>query len=216
MSDSAYLVHYGILGQRKGIRRYQNSDGTLTEAGKERYRKQLSGALQSRSKRKIDKVRKSGEYKKAVNSLTDEYKSLSKKGRDASKRYGDELNKAYRDREFIDRLIDKERKEGLWDSTTDDRTIKKFIEEEYDPDELFDNYRKMYPDRASKGAQAYEDKMRVYNRQKEITRKAASEMLGEYAEVPVKLTASHKETADSVLGMYLSYDLEKAYGYYGR
>ena len=30
--------HYGILGVKWGIRRYQNSDGTLTSAGKKRYR----------------------------------------------------------------------------------------------------------------------------------------------------------------------------------
>lgn len=32
----SYLIHYGILGQKWGIRRYQNPDGTLTNAGKER------------------------------------------------------------------------------------------------------------------------------------------------------------------------------------
>lgn len=31
------LEHTGIKGQRWGIRRYQNEDGTLTEAGKARY-----------------------------------------------------------------------------------------------------------------------------------------------------------------------------------
>ena len=31
------LVHHGIKGQRWGIRRYQNSDGSLTAAGKNRY-----------------------------------------------------------------------------------------------------------------------------------------------------------------------------------
>lgn len=30
------LYHHGILGQKWGIRRYQNEDGTLTEAGKKR------------------------------------------------------------------------------------------------------------------------------------------------------------------------------------
>lgn len=30
------LEHYGILGMKWGIRRYQNVDGTLTEAGKKR------------------------------------------------------------------------------------------------------------------------------------------------------------------------------------
>lgn len=31
------LYHYGKLGQKWGIRRYQNKDGTLTAAGKKRY-----------------------------------------------------------------------------------------------------------------------------------------------------------------------------------
>lgn len=35
--QSQYLAHHGIKGQKWGIRRYQNEDGTLTEAGKKRY-----------------------------------------------------------------------------------------------------------------------------------------------------------------------------------
>ncbi len=31
------LQHYGILGQKWGVRRYQNEDGSLTPAGKKRY-----------------------------------------------------------------------------------------------------------------------------------------------------------------------------------
>lgn len=42
MSDYIYttngeLYHHGIKGQRWGVRRYQNKDGTLTAAGRKRY-----------------------------------------------------------------------------------------------------------------------------------------------------------------------------------
>ena len=37
MSYESYLAHHGILGMKWGVRRYRNRDGTLTNAGKERY-----------------------------------------------------------------------------------------------------------------------------------------------------------------------------------
>lgn len=36
--NSEYLIHHGIKGQKWGVRRYQNTDGSLTDAGKRRAR----------------------------------------------------------------------------------------------------------------------------------------------------------------------------------
>lgn len=46
-----YLEHHGIKGQRWGVRRYQNEDGSLTNAGRKRYSGYDPTATVKKSKR---------------------------------------------------------------------------------------------------------------------------------------------------------------------
>ena len=63
--DIVALSHYGIKGQRWGYRRYQNEDGSYTEAGKKRYAINSEGKPGTKKGEK--KLRK--DYRKRLSDL---------------------------------------------------------------------------------------------------------------------------------------------------
>lgn len=54
MSDYI-LVHHGIKGMHWGVRRFQNPDGSLTEAGRRKYGKRITSKLNKEMKKEADR-----------------------------------------------------------------------------------------------------------------------------------------------------------------
>lgn len=113
MEDNV-LKHHGIKGQRWGVRRYQNKDGTLTNAGKKRYsqlvndvRGNLSGfineaekkyhgskehdAIRTKQKEEMDRVESNPRYQTDISRRFDE----------AGKRHTDALEKMRNGKTFL-------------------------------------------------------------------------------------------------------------------
>ena len=123
-----YLAHHGVKGQKWGVRRYQNKDGSLTDAGKRKKAKELDkeikNAQASRARAKGDMVNygvdvqtnlnKSMKYAQKYNSLSEKLqnsrkgqKLMSKGEKFAAKAAKDQalMKKSYDDFEALDKKV---------------------------------------------------------------------------------------------------------------
>lgn len=98
---SDVIMHHGIKGQKWGVRRYQNENGSLTAAGKSRYKSFSTGRYERKAakyQQKAAEARKSSNQDRKDKASVYEHKSKeysqrAKRSQEFDDKYSSELNK---------------------------------------------------------------------------------------------------------------------------
>ena len=77
-ADKATLEHWGIKGQKWGIRRSQNKDGSLTAAGRKRYNDSAEGGKSTSASNKSKSSSSSGKSSGKSSSSSEESDGVTK------------------------------------------------------------------------------------------------------------------------------------------
>ena len=117
------LYHHGIKGQRWGVRRFQNADGTLTNAGKKRYDKLMSKfhkqySRDYSSKIELKSYNKTADYMNAVGikKFNEKYWKGQKEGTEEYRKFVEKYEKYFQDHlnKNLDRTIESYKKNNRY------------------------------------------------------------------------------------------------------
>ena len=129
------LYHHGILGQKWGVRRYQNEDGTLTEAGKKHY------GINEFTKEVNDQI-KSNDVQSKIRDLKAQSDSFNDQANKLGEKYDEYYKSLLNNKSFDDEVRKALAKDGIGELdkwNTVDSLIDKYM-----PDALNNEYKSLY------------------------------------------------------------------------
>ncbi len=182
MTQEEYLAHHGILGQRWGVRRYQNADGTLTNAGKKRYAKSIAKATSLDEASKIARNNVSPSATKALRSKHEAWSTAQSKV--------DEMEQS---QEFkkLEKAARSEARESVKKQIKDDFDLADYnfnelVNDEYWEGGFRDSLELAYRKKNPKYDAALKEVDRTWKEYDEASEKFVDDLVGKYGKMKMK------------------------------
>lgn len=179
--ESNYLTHYGIKGQKWGIRRYQNPDGSLTSAGRKRYSD--SGGIRGAVSKVKNAVTRRGSSSKAAAKKKQEEKE--EKEKETLEQKKDRVLKSRSAKELYENadLFTTQELQSAYNRLSLERNISSLVPKDVNKGKQFvDNAiktAKTLNDAIDTGGKLYNNVAKVYNSLTDEGRKKPLPMIGD-------------------------------------
>ena len=183
--ESNRLIHYGIKGQKWGIRRFQNSDGSLTSAGRKRYSD--SGGIRgvvSKVKNSVEKRKASSKASTAKKKATKEEEKETKEKESLEKKK-ERILKSRSAKELYENadLFTSQELQSAYNRLTLEKNISSLVPKEVDKGKQFVDSAlktaKTINDAIDTGSKLYNNVAKVYNSLTEEGRKKPVPLIGQ-------------------------------------
>ena len=181
---SDFIAHHGIKGQKWGVRRYQNADGSLTDAGKKHYSKGIAGSVK----------------RKRENALLRDTMAISSNKKKHDKAF-DEWMKDFDDAEKAESKYSKL-------SSAEDKAVSKAVQYSRSKDKNDNTEKDLWSDAGKKGNEAekyWNDVVKKAQSKSDSSWKKVEELDSESK----KLNEAYKKKADKYIKKYGEVEYDK-------